>query len=484
MIILKNWFNAQDDSVKDPIFFEGFKTTVDYTTDKDAWFNSGFIGFDLASTHNSFTIKRKTAADKMGSSPHLYALFTAYRNALKSPVQRNKKQLYLRDLHYRRVSDATQIFSSLINDLTDVNAPALRKSAAQAFANSFRNDFNQHSVQPVVFSQVSSSVNDQWIWKSLRKSWYDINKKDLDWNDWNSIFYWLTITEVFAATIGTELYNSYSSKEREEIFDKTVWGESWNLNNVGASVATKNLEVEDAFTGAMSIFYAMNYVLSNGVKILPSTQKFLDWRDGLNGQSTFKPIYAGRQKYKDYVKKLDDDGKKALGWDEYFKSDTGKAQYDAWVKAQGTAHLTEDDYKTTATANTKAAAWFTKQDTATKDGYHQEGYTASDKYQADKSAWIQSKDTSETWEALTPAFQKKVAQKMGASGALYNKFDHYRHLRIRGDSIPIRANQVYIKDLRDNVVKTNGIVWGVWTIICRYNKNRYKTKHEKQSHWI
>ena len=451
----KKWFNAQDDSVKDSILFEGFKTTSDYTTDKAAWISTKANKDRWIQKINDplevEAFRLNNLFPKIQGSKNLYELFKNYRNAKIDKGNRKPDQIYIQDLRSLGNTEVSKIFNNLLQDLTSTNP--ITQQAALAFKNAYINNYDENHSIPLVGQQ-----NNIYEWSLWKANWYDLNKSDLKWDDWDSRFYYLTTKrKVPIATTLQYINDTYKTyREKEDLFDSSPYGSSWILNNLNPDPKTKEAMVLAGFR--QTIFTWATQLGWSDTSKGTAPQYFLDWRDGLNGEPTYKPIYADRQKYKDYVSKLGDDGKKAFAWDEYFKSDTGKAEYDAWVKAQGAVQITEDDYKATATADTKATTWFNKQDTATKDGYYQEGFIASDKYPVDKSAWIQSKDTREAWGALTPALQKKVAQKLGTSNALYNIFYVYRGLYAMEEGISESNKQLYIKDLRDNVVKTNGIV--------------------------
>ena len=312
----QSWFNTLGNEKKDTIILKGYKTeeTAKYNADVANWGKNTRPVIWAVNTSISQII------DKMKSSPPLYNLFKVYRNIkYKTLADRDKEQL--------NITTNNPKLKNTINwikwDSTGATpaSPANQKAAAIDFANLYIK--NQKDNPHSIILQYDGDT--QW-----KKEWYDLNKSDLKWSDWDSRFYWLVDKKPNQETVLKPYVISVNGDYQTQLatFNSTPYAEAFRLTP--RTPAQTKSEVENIFaknTNRVKL-WMVNYVLNDTSKGVAPTS-FTNW------VNRFTPQYKTTD-FNGYKASVNADAnkKKEIGWDTYIKSADGQKDFNDWKKKQ------------------------------------------------------------------------------------------------------------------------------------------------------
>ena len=313
----KSWFNNLDSEKQDAIILKGYKTeeTAKYNSDVANW------GKNTRPVIWAVNTSISQITDKMKSSPPLYNLFKVYRNIkYKTLADRDKEQLNI-TTNNPKLKNALNWIKWDSTGATP-SSPANQKAAAIDFANLYikNQKDNPHSII------LQYGGDKQW-----KKEWYDLNKSDLKWSDWDSRFYWLVDTKPDQETVLKPYVLSVNGDYQTQLatFNSTPYAEAFRLTP--RTAAQTKLEVENVFAKQSTRvqLWMVNYVLNDTSKGVAPTS-FTNW------VNRFTPQYKTTD-FNGYKASVNADAnkKKEIGWDTYIKSADGQKDFDDWKKAQG-----------------------------------------------------------------------------------------------------------------------------------------------------
>ena len=318
------WFDKLTQVQKEEYYVPSYKGSPEYSVDKTL--------FPLAKDKdeawgvNNSDLKLRVA-EKLAGAPSnspLWIAFKAYRDE-KKPGSTNDAELYIQDFRDNPTGVMGQLFDDLYNDAKSAGPSAL-KTKAEAFKTSFVEDNVEDN----------SHVATNYKWKS---KWFDLEKTDIDWNNWDSRFYWISDQKVSRDDLFVYINERFSTTGildlRQKIFHETQFGKTWRLNNSSASDGVWNNRANKGLTDKET--WLLQFAL-NDISTIPGFKKIPD--DFTAWKNSFKPLFMKRKAYIEYVAGLSTAAKKDLtkggstAWDAYIASADGDKSYKAWRNSQ------------------------------------------------------------------------------------------------------------------------------------------------------
>ena len=306
------WFNGLDSGTKRAYYKTGYfvKWSGPGHADKNNFLTNNQRNYSWG-TNNS--VLKNRVGEKLTYSLTLKQKWDTYLSKLYqanpgniTPAHSDIEKLW------ENVANATVI--SVFNDLHADAAKAGntdRINAAKDFKDSYEND---------------NHLATRWKW---RKSWYDLESSDLDWNlSYNARFYWISANSITKDTLITYANNVYNTQQKKiNAFEQTPLGQSWKAvhNPTPAQLSTR---VTKSFNDKEEWIYqsALN-VFGQGT---PAPSGFTTWKNN------FEPLYISRPAYTNYIGGLSTSDKKALGTakDDFISTPAALTAYKKWRNDQ------------------------------------------------------------------------------------------------------------------------------------------------------
>ena len=308
------WWNAQDLMQRAKIVRFYFPETINGKARVNNWM-SGKKDKDSWGA-----VSHTTAADKMSYSHRLLTLFKEYIEAADGVNVAPITKWNLEDLR-NGTGDTKTTWDALVAEANGAaDNASIKNVKARAFKELYENNY---------------FAFDSEVWN---KSWYILDRSDLDWSNISHRYLWFTDTKQTTANLAAHIAaNGFVANNPKLLaqFKKTPKYLSWSnaTNNAGGDISdSAALAVANADLAANAKWVFYNALILDTDSSEPTA--FATWKNAYNGVFTTDNNADGKSYFAVYRDALTAKDKKDVGWATFIASKTGKEAYGKWLASK------------------------------------------------------------------------------------------------------------------------------------------------------